>query len=439
MRLSILMVVALTIAGAVPTFGGDSGPSAPAPDEAELARETRVELVLRLARQRNPDLREALERAGAAAARASGATAFPEPEAQVQLWQQPLARPFDPKAGGMVMLGLRQALPAPGLREARGRAALADAEAARAGIRGRELDVVSQVRRAFAEYALAELEQVVHLDHMELTSRFVEMARAYYQDGRLSKQDLLRASAELARLHADVVATAQARRASGAFLNVLMGRDPDAPLGPARLEVPAQTEFTVEEAEHALEARPDLVAAHHGVERSRASLDAARRGARWPGLMLGTDWGYMPVDGTHNYTLMLGGNLPWLWGRRDAEVREAERNLAADQAALESVRRNAAFQVREAKTRLDAAREAYDVLDGQVVPQTRQAVETVGAAFASGQEASLGMLDSLRAYLQVRLERTRALARLHAALADLEKAAGHLHGLGTTAEEGKKP
>jgi outer membrane protein TolC len=95
--------------------------------------------------------------------------------------------------------------------------------------------------------------------------------------------------------------------------------------------------------------------------------------------------------------------------------------------------------VREAKTRLDAAREAYDVLDGQVVPQTKQAVEAVGAAFASGQEASLGMLDSLRAYLQVRLERARALARLHAALADLEKAAGHLHGLGTTPEEGKKP
>lgn len=435
---SILMVVALTFPAAVPPEA-EAGPSSTSAEEAELAKETRVDLVLRLARQRNPDLREALERAAAASARIAGASAFPEPEAQVQLWQQPLSRPFDPKAGGMVMMGLRQSLPAPGLRAARGRAAQADADAARAGIQTRELDVVSQVRRAYAEYALAELEQLVHLDHMELTSRFVEMARAYYQDGRLSKQDFLRASAELSRLHGDVVATAQARRASGSFLNVLMGRDPDAPLGPARLEVPPQTEFSVEEAEHALEARPDLVAAHHAVLRSEAALDAARRGARWPGLMVGADYGYMPAEGTSSYTLMVGGNLPWLWGRRDSEVREAERNLAADRAALESARRTAAFQVREAKTRLDAAREAYDVLDGQVVPQTRQAVETVEAAFASGQEASLGMLDALRAYLQVRLERARALARLHAALADLERAAGHLHGLGLTPEEGKKP
>jgi hypothetical protein len=46
-------------------------------------------------------------------------------------------------------------------------------------------------------------------------------------------------------------------------------------------------------------------------------------------------------------------------------------------------------------------------------------------------------MDANRGYLQVRLERVRALARLHGALGDLERAAGHLHGYSDNQE--RKP
>ncbi|MBI5070497.1 MAG: TolC family protein [Deltaproteobacteria bacterium] len=416
-----------------------AAPTPGATDEAELVREARLELVLRVARAHSPDLREVRERAAAAAGRSSGSGSLPEPELQLQLWQQPLSKPFDADAGGMFMVGLRQPLPAPGTRSARHRAAQADAGMAAAAALAREADLLQQARRALAEYALAEQEHAIHLDHMELTSRFTELARASYQEGRLSKQEFLRASAELARVHADIVATAQAGRASRAFLNTLMGRDPDAPLGPPRLDPPAESEFSVEEAEHALAERPELVAAQRAVERSAASLEAAQRSARWPGFMVGADVGYMPMDGTRTYTLMAGMTLPWLWGRRSDEEREASHLLAADQAALDAARRNARLQVRDAKTRLDAAREAYDILDGQVVPQWQQAAQATQAAFASGQAAdALAVLDANRGYLQVRLERVRSLARVHGALGDLERAAGHLHGF-SEGQEAKKP
>jgi len=429
--LPLLLALAPALASPADPAAGDL----PA-DEAELAREARLPTVLRVARARNPDLREARERAAAAKERPAAASAIPEPELQAQLWQQPMKKPFDPDAGGMVMLGLRQAFPPLGAREARGRAARADAAAAGAAVTAKEQDLIQQARKALAEYALAEQEQLIHLDHMALTSRFVELARASYQEGRLSKQAFLRASAELARVHADIAATAQARRASGAFLNTLMGRDPDAPLGPAALALPRETEFSVAEAEHGIDERPELVAAAQAVERGQAQLDGARRQASWPGLMLGADVGYMPMDGTRTYTLMAGMSLPWLWGRRGADEREAERTLAADRAALESARRNARFQVRDAKARLDSAREAFDILDSQVVPQTQQAAEAAQGSFAAGQYDALAVLDANRVYLQVRLERGRALTRLVGAVADLERAAGHLHGY---SDEGKKP
>lgn len=415
---------------------------APAPglpgEEAGLAAEARLDLVLAAIRAHNPELRELRERLAAAQARTGGSASLPEPELQLQLWQQPLRKPFDPDAGGMIMLGLRQPLPVPGTRAARHRAAEADAGMAAAAARAREADLVQQARRALAEYALAEREHAIHLDHMELTSRFTELARASYQEGRLSKQEYLRASAELARVHADIVATAQAGRASRAFLNTLMGRDPDAPLGPARLDPPAESEFSVEEAERALAERPEVTAAERAVARGQASLEAAQQAARWPGFMVGADVTYMPMDGTKTYTLMGGMTLPWLWGRRGDEEREAERLLAADRAALDAARRNARLQVRDAKTRLDASREAYDILDSQVVPQWQQAAQATQAAFASGQAGdALGVMDANRGYLQVRLERVRALARLHGALGDLERAAGHLHGYSDNQE--RKP
>lgn len=437
--LPLLAVPTLLMVAAAPVPHPDGAVLASEGDEAALAAEARLDLVLRSARARNPDLREVRERTAAARARTGGAEALPEPELQLQLWQQPLEKAFDPKGGGMVMLGLRQPLPAPGTRGARGRVAQAEASAFEAMARARAADLLQQARRGLAEYALAEREHAIHLDHMELTSRFTELARASYQEGRLSKQEFLRASAELARVHADIVATAQARRASRAFLNTLMGRDPDAPLGPARLDPPAETEFSLEESEHALEERPEVAAAARAVERSGAALEVSQRASRWPGFMVGADASYMPMDGTRTYTLMAGMTLPWLWGRRSSDVAEAEHLHAADQAALESARRAARLQVRDAKSRLDAAREAYDILDGQVVPQWQQAAQATQAAFASGQAAdALAVLDANRGYLQVRLERVRALARLHGALGDLERAAGHLHGF-TEGEEERRP
>lgn len=215
---------------------------------------------------------------------------------------------------GPVLTLLLLAAPRP---DARGRAARAEAGAARLAVVGRHQKLLLQIRKALAEHALAEQEPLIHLDHMELTSRFLELARSTYQAGLLSS------------------------------------------------------------------------------------------------------------------TLMAGVTLPWLWGRSGSDEREAERLLAADRAALESARRLARFQVRDAKTRLDAARDSYDILDGQVVPQWRQAAQ---AAFAAGGADALSVLDANRSYLQVRLGRGRALARLHAALADLQRAAGHLHGFSAAPE-----
>jgi outer membrane protein TolC len=194
--------------------------------------------------------------------------------------------------------------------------------------------------------------------------------------------------------------------------------------------------------------RPELVAARNAVERSEATLDVARRQARLPTLMVGVDYGYMPREeeaaaaattpdheapaaavatpemDRHFYTVMVGVNLPWLNpGRKDA-VREAERTLAAERRALDAVRTTSRFQLRDAMARYHAARIAFDQMDGDIVPKARLSLEAAQGAFGVGRGDALGLVDALRSYLAIRLERERALASLEIALADVERAMG---------------
>ncbi len=128
---------------------------------------------------------------------------------------------------------------------------------------------------------------------------------------------------------------------------------------------------------------------------------------------------------------MVSINLPWLDGRHHDEVVEAEHALAADRCALDGQRNQARFELRDAALRVDAAAQTARIIDGELLPLARRSFESAEAEYAAGQGSALALLDALRSYLQVRLERGRALARLDASRADYDRAAGLATGDGS--------
>jgi outer membrane protein TolC len=383
-----------------------------------------VETAVRIALARNPDLSEAAARVTAADARARAAGGWPDLGVQAQLWQQPLSKPVDLSQANMLMIGLRQAFPAPGAASSRQRAGEADAAASRDAEAGRRADFVLQVRRAFAQYWLAEQEQLLHLEHMEVTDQIVQEARGYFAQGLISKADFLRTTVELGRVHAVLSDVAQQRRASGALLNILMDRDPDAALGVPQAPPLPDTEPSLEALATLAGRKPEVAVAEEQVRRSEAMLDAMRAEASWPEFMVGLDYGYMPTDGTSTYTAMLGFTLPWLNPRRSDEKREAAANLSASQAALASARNQARYQLRDALARYRAARESHDLVERQLAPQAELAAGAAQDAFRMRQSDALGLLDARRQLLDMRLQQVRARARVQEAWAELQRAAG---------------
>src|ERR1044071_7844850 len=106
-------------------------------DDAELARSARLETILRVALERNPDLAENQARARAAGALSQAASRLPDLEAKYEQWGVPLQRPYALDEAQMLMLGVRQTFPAWGSLDARGRAAAEDAGSAQDAARAR--------------------------------------------------------------------------------------------------------------------------------------------------------------------------------------------------------------------------------------------------------------------------------------------------------------
>jgi outer membrane protein TolC len=394
--------------------------------ERSLAEEATLGKILRVAVAKNPDLAEARELARAQRELAPAAGRLPDPEFEYQLWAQPLLRPLALDEAQMHMFGVRQSFPAPGSLGARSEAASARANVAAETRRARQQDLVARVRRAYAEYYRADREYRIHMEHGELAQRALDIARATYQGGRGSQQDVVRVVVAMSRVHNDVATIDGDRRTARGLLNTLMARPTDAPLGPPVAIDSDKVEVRTDELTRLVaERRPEIAAAESAIRARESEAEAARSTGRWPNFMVGLQYMYMPpMEEPHNYGVMFSMSLPWFNPRYGEEVRAAEARVSAERSALSSVRYAAQYELFEASERLKTARESFVIIERDLLPQAQQSFESAEAAYRGGQGDSLALLDALQSLLDVRIERERALALVETALANVERAVG---------------
>jgi cobalt-zinc-cadmium efflux system outer membrane protein len=397
---------------------------ADAPAPTSLADGARWETIAALVQQRNPELAAARGRIDAAAAQAQVAAGLPDPELKYEQWGVPLRRPWQLGDANALMVGVSQTLPAWGARAARARMAAQDDAGAQAAWLLRRRDLRAEARHAFAEYFRADRELQLHREHVELTAKLVELARASYRAGRSAQQDVLRLTLELSRLHRDLAHIEQERVSAQALLNTLMDRPIDAALGPPPELMPAPAPAH-DDRRDADPARPEVVQARAAVAKSAAAAAAARSEARWPSVTLGIDYMYMPfMADRHGWGAKVMFNLPWLNGARAQATAASTATLTADQHALAAIQNSARYQARDSRARYDAARATFEIIEQDLLPQARRNFETAQAGYGTGQGDAITLVDALRSYLDIRLDRVRSLVHLDDADTELRRASG---------------
>jgi outer membrane protein, heavy metal efflux system len=396
-------------------------------DSAEHARifERGLRRLLDEAQTANPSLRAAGRRTTAAAASADGKRGLSPPLVGVDFYQAPV-RSFPNPVGGEVDYFLQQELPFPGKLSA-----MARAESKRAAMLGAEAktvaaDLTRDITTAYGNLYYSERKTELLRRNREALVRFEEIARTRYEVGLGAQVDVLRAQTELSSLVNDSIALAQERLALQATINALRNMPADSAIAAPPEIAPPLAALSFEAVKAlALERRPELAAQKLSLAMREAEVTAAKKEA-YPDFMVRGTYKQMR-DAPDDWGVMVGlivPMTPWsasrpIAARRASEALSAEssENLAGTRAAVES-------EVFEALSKVKSSQAQIAVIRGTILPQARQTVQSATAAYQTGKQDFLTLIEAERTLIGAELRYQTEVASLLAARAALERAAG---------------
>jgi len=381
--------------------------------------------VVRAVLARSPRLKAQADRVRAMRSMSTAEGRLPDPEVMFQIWQVPFERPASFSSAQMIMGGITQSFPAPGSLSARAEAKDHAASAEEAMLADKAREVVRDAEHAYVDLAEATARHHAHVDHRGVVDKIVRAVEARQAAGG-TLDDVTQAQLELARLDADIATEAAAMDRGKTHLNALLARPLDAPLGPVEATEPTTVAMTPDFlVAIAQGARPDLRAADARVAAENAALESARREATLPAFSVGAYY-FAPTTlmPFNGYGVSASMTLPWVWGG-GARKRESEEALT--HAAVNDergARLEISVDVGTAAASAHAAAERLRVLRSRALPAARRALDVAFAGYQSGGGGLLGVLRARQAVVDIEMELVMARALLDHALADLDWAVG---------------
>lgn len=398
-------------------------PDRPTPPDP-LAESLDLRALIDEALRANPGLREMESRARASTEMVRAAGSLDDPRFKFETEGVPIRRPLAFDRTEDNMFGLSQEFPFPGKLAARTEAALADSAEQVHMLRATRSGLILEIKKAYFEYVTLSHELEVHAQHIQLIEEMERSTEARFRNGTAPQLDVLKAQLELVMLHKDVIELEQRLVVVRGRINSLLNRPTGRPLGkPAEL-VPSEGQVDLEAMEErALARRPELRAMEERARSSRAMTSLAQKDAWLPDIMVGVDY-WLVSRGDDAWGGMLSFNLPWLTGKKAAESRRQQELARADELAVVRGTREVLLEVREAHARVEAARAAFLLLRGELLPKARQNVDVAKTSYENSRTSFLDLLVAERSLRNVEVEYFRALAEHEMALAELERAAG---------------
>lgn len=405
-------------------------------------------------------LGEAVERSPRVAAARAAARSREERVSRAGAWEDPLltvgfsnlpTTSFDFSDDFMTMkvVQIAQEIPLPGQIGHRRAAAALEAESATRRVEEARVEIAAEVKRAYAELYYRDRALAIVDRNLAVLQGLEEITRSRYATGAGRQPAVLRAGLEIDGLEAQRVALVQSRRATLARLNALRDRPSDAPLEgtgfPAAL-VPiltapddgtafpsaldpggATTSARLPPLDslvaRALERRPEL-RAHVARIRAQEETVEHARAERWPTPRIGM--GYGQREGRPD---MLGVTLSlrvpiFAGAKQNAAVREERETLARERSLHDRMVREIERDVASAHASVSDALGQLARYRSGILARARGNLEAAIAAYRSGDEDFLALLDSQTTLYRHELDHHRQLADLLAAWANLERAVG---------------
>ncbi len=376
---------------------------------------------VRLALERNPELRASGARVEAAVGRAYQAGKWTNPELEMSADEWPVSggRGF---SDAIQTIGLAQTVPYPGKKSLDKRIGGAGVKLSEADLAVRRTEIVRDVKAGFFRVLASERLVEVSRQLVGVADASAAAARKRVDAGAAPYQEQLRAEVQLEQARTELRDFERDRLAARQTLVALLGRPDLAEAGVsgtlAETPNPALTERTVEQV---IAGHPSAAAAQANVDRAQLELRRARL-EPYPDVRASVSGG--KIGETDQSIIQLGLSLPLpVLDTAKGKKLEARANVSAAEAELEAVRQQLQREWANARERYRAAAEQVARYRELVLPKANEALRLVQTGFEQGKFGFIDLVDTQRTTAEVRLAYQQKLLELNVAEAEVESLA----------------
>lgn len=388
---------------------------------------------LERAETRNPDLDIARAASEAAEARVYPAGALADPRFRYELSNIPtgdLNLDSTPLSGQQ--LGLSQRLPFPGLLGSQRDAARSAANASVEDLGDQSRRVAAAVEQAWVELGFAQRALDVTTENIDLLRQLAKIAEAKYRVGQGLQQDVIRAQVALTDLLDERLQRQAAIRSAEARLGNL-------------LDLPPSTAFPRTPSLRETAPLPDLTTLLDQLEMTSPRLRALtqrvaeaehrKRAARlegYPDFDFGLGYRIRqrvagdPVNGDDFLGASVTIRLPLDRKKWRARITEQDAQLRRSKAEYRRFRAALRGAATTRYADLERADQQIALLEGGLLPQARQSLDSSLSAYEVDKVDFLSLIDSQVRLLDAQLRLERAIADRRGAFAAVEASVGEL-------------
>ena len=380
--------------------------------------EKELDGLIRKAIHNNPDYAAAREALVAAQHRIAPAGMPEDPRLGYRMKDLPTTFSMQSENATEKQAEVQQRYPFPGKLALREEIATKRADQTREQMHGVMVQLITQVRSAFADVFLVDKDIQVSLEHQRRLRDLVDIATSKYKVGPGLQEDVLNADVALARIDSTLIELSRRRRSREIQLAVLLNQE--------RVEIPSlgtlptvglrQSPKILEQM--VLETNPDLRERQRAVERDEKALrlaqmaplpDIALTGAYGsrinPLPAIKNSHGRVFISQTDRPDLLTGQIMfdipvfyPW---KQSEELQAAEADLRRSRARMEAARRKAVDSLYDLLARLAQHEQVAASFRDEVIPVARTEVSASISAYQVNKVDFLTLLaaqDNLDTY-----------------------------------------
>ncbi len=394
-------------------------------NRASAAEAVTLESLVREALENNRDILAARRRYDAAWARVAQQAAPPEPMITVG-WMGNLS-PFSLQRGdpsSARILSFSQEIPFPGKLPLQSKAAWAEAQAALWDYELTWRQVVSDLKVAYFDLSLIDASIEIVGKTKDLLQQFLKIAEARYQVGKAAQQDVLKAQTEISILLERMAVLEQRRASTVAFINSILYRPPETPLGRLAEVRKGELRFSLEELYHlALQQYPGLKQQERIIDRGHYTVARMRKDF-YPDFAVSFQYLQRPVmPEMWGWTVSVKVPL-YFWKKQRPALEEAASDLAAAKQTYEQMVARLFFQVKDRYLMATTAERLLRLYGEGIIPQATLTLESSVASYQVGAIDFLTLLTNVMTVLTYELNYYEQLTAFQKSLAELEPLIG---------------